>query len=315
MLNEKESKMKKAVPIIIILLIFTIGLGILTYPLISSVANNIEMRSHAAAYFDDAKKEDPEDIKAMFAEAEEYNQSLLNTVILTDPFDEESYAKIGAHYMETFNTNDDGLIGYIDVPKINVFLPIYHGTSTEILTKGAGHLENTALPIGGPSTHSVISAHSAFPTETFFDYLVEMEEGDEFYIHVLNRTLKYQVDQIKVILPTETQDLHVIEGKDYVTLLTCTPYTINTHRLLVRGERVEYEPDEGEDMPSGVTMNAGNDGMFFFGYKLSYLTIGIILGSFVLLIVIIVLIIVSRRKKGKHVASKEQSAELDKGEV
>lgn len=293
--------MKKALPIILILLIFLGGLGILTYPLISSVVNNIEMRKNAAAYFEKTAEKGNAEIDALFAEAEEYNQSLLNTIILTDPFDEESYEKIGAHYMETFNTTDDGLIGYIDIPKINVYLPIYHGTEYEVLAKGAGHLENTALPVGGENTHSVISAHSAFPTETFFDYLVEIKEGDEFYIHVLNRTLKYQVDQIKVVLPTETQDLHVVEGKDYVTLLTCTPYTINTHRLLVRGERVEYDPDEGNDEPSGYIMNTDSGGMFFFGYKLSYLTIGLILGSFVLVVIIVISIIVARRKKGKRV--------------
>ena len=293
--------MKKALPIILILLIFLGGLGILTYPLISSVVNNIEMRKNAAAYFEKTAEKGNAEIDALFAEAEEYNQSLLNTIILTDPFDEESYEKIGAHYMETFNTTDDGLIGYIDIPKINVYLPIYHGTEYEVLAKGAGHLENTALPVGGENTHSVISAHSAFPTETFFDYLVEIKEGDEFYIHVLNRTLKYQVDQIKVVLPTETQDLHVVEGKDYVTLLTCTPYTINTHRLLVRGERVEYDPDEGNDEPSGYIMNTDSGGMFFFGYKLSYLTIGLILGSFVLVVIIVISIIVARRKKGKCV--------------
>ena len=293
--------MKKALPIILILLIFLGGSGILTYPLISSVVNNIEMRKNAAAYFEKTAEKGNAEIDALFAEAEEYNQSLLNTIILTDPFDEESYEKIGAHYMETFNTTDDGLIGYIDIPKINVYLPIYHGTEYEVLAKGAGHLENTALPVGGENTHSVISAHSAFPTETFFDYLVEIKEGDEFYIHVLNRTLKYQVDQIKVVLPTETQDLHVVEGKDYVTLLTCTPYTINTHRLLVRGERVEYDPDEGNDEPSGYIMNTDSGGMFFFGYKLSYLTIGLILGSFVLVVIIVISIIVARRKKGKRV--------------
>ena len=124
------------------------------------------------------------------------------------------------------------------MPKINVYLPIYHGTSEEILSKGAGHLQNTSLPVGGASTHSVISAHSGYPGETFFDYLTDMKVGDEFYVHILDRTLKYEVDQIEVVLPSEINSLRIVDGEDLVTLLTCTPYGVNTHRLLVRGKHL-----------------------------------------------------------------------------
>ena len=284
--------MKRYLPIIAIVLIFLIGLGVLCYPLVSSVINNIGIRNEAKIAHQTAENMEPEEITDLFEEADNYNKSLLNTVILTDPFDEEAYAAVTQHYEETFNTGGNGLIGFIDIPKINVYLPIYHGTSTEVLERGAGHLENTALPIGGKDTHSVISAHSAFPTETFFDYLTDMKEGDRFYIHVLNRTLTYQVDQIKVVLPDDTHDLYVEEGRDLVTLLTCTPYTINTHRLLVRGERVE-DTDPGEVS----SVSTGSDHFFILGYKITYVAAVCVIAMFLLLVSGTVFVILRLNKK------------------
>lgn len=290
--------MKRKLPIILIILIFLVGVGVLSYPLISSVINNMNARTEAAQYFEKADSADTSEIDALFEEAYSYNDALLNTVILTDPFDEESYEKIEVKYETSFNTNEDGLIGYIDIPKINVYLPIYHGTSLEVLSRGAGHLENTAFPVGGESTHSVISAHSAFPTETFFDYLTDMKEGDMFFIHVLNQTLQYEVDQIKVVLPDNTKDLYVEKGQDYVTLLTCTPYSVNTHRLLVRGHRVlPYVPDKAEGLK---TIAVDSHYIFFMGYKISYVTMGIAIAVFVLFIVGIVLLsILTKRHREK----------------
>ena len=207
-------KLKRALPIILVVVIFLTGVAVLVYPLISSVINNVNTRNEAAEYFEKANKTNDDEIDRLFQEAYNYNQALLNTVILTDPFDPESYEKIEVKYRETFNTNEAGLIGYIDIPKINVYLPIFHGTSLDVLSKGAGHLENTAFPVGGKNTHSVISAHTAYPTETFFDYLTDLKEGDMFFVHVLNQTLQYKVDQIKVVLPDNTKDLHVEKDRD-----------------------------------------------------------------------------------------------------
>lgn len=298
--------MKKKLPIIVITLIFILGVGILSYPLISSAINNFSVRNDASAYMEEAKKLDTSELEDMLAEAEKYNNSLTSNIILTDPFDEEAYEKIGANYEQTLNTDAKGLIGYVDIPKINVYLPIYHGTSEETLSKGAGHLENTSLPIGGKSTHSVISAHSAFPTETFFDYLTDMQEGDVFYIHVLTRTLKYQVDKISVVLPENTSDLHITRGEDYVTLLTCTPYSVNTHRLLVRGTRVPYSPDESDGSAVSV-LSMGGDGIFFMGYKIPYLIAGLIIGGFILLVVLVVLLIVKRNKRRARKSAEEKT--------
>lgn len=290
--------MKRKLALIAIFLIFLTGVGILSYPLISSVVNNIESRNNASAYMEKAKAMDNAEVDKLFDDADEYNRSLTSSVILTDPFDEAMYEKIGAHYKETFNTDERGLIGYVEVPKINVYMPIYHGTSKETLAIGAGHLENTSLPIGGRSTHSVISAHSNYPGETFFNYLTDVEEGDEFYIHVLNKTLKYKVDQIKVVLPDDTSDLYVENGKDYVTLLTCTPFSVNTHRLLVRGERVKYNPKKTESTLKSISTS--DDSIFFFGYKISYLLAGGMIVGFVAAVAVVVVLIIIRKKRKQN---------------
>lgn len=291
--------MKRKLAIFGIILIFIAGIGVMSYPLVSSVINNIESRSHVEEYSKTTKQLSSEETLEMFKRAEEYNHSLTNNVIITDPFDEKAYKKIGANYENALNVDGNGLIGYIDIPKINVYLPIYHGTTDKILAKGAGHLQNTSLPVGGESTHSVISAHTAYPGETFFDYLTDMQEGDEFYVHVLDRVLKYEVDSIKVVLPEETDDLRVIRGEDHVTLLTCTPYSINTHRLLVRGKRVAY--DDSKYITTGASAASfGDDGLFFLGYKIPYPAAAIIVVGFVALVVIIVIISLRRSKKKKR---------------
>lgn len=307
--------MKRKLAIFGIILIFVAGIGVMSYPLVSSVINNIDSRNHVEEYTKTTKQMSSEETLEMFKRAEEYNQSLTNNVIITDPFDEKAYKKIGANYENALNVDGNGLIGYIDIPKINVYLPIYHGTTEKILAKGAGHLQNTSLPVGGESTHSVISAHTAYPGETFFDYLTDMQEGDEFYVHVLDRVLKYEVDSIKVVLPEETDDLRVIRGEDHVTLLTCTPYSINTHRLLVRGKRVAY--DDSKYITTGASAASfGGDGIFFLGYKIPYPVAALIVVGFVALVVIIVIISLRRSKKKKRYTdnNKEHITETQDGD-
>lgn len=296
--------MKKRIPIIILIMtIFLAGVAILSYPLVSSVVNNMNVRSEAYTKLENTESMDTQKIEQLFDEADKYNSSLTDTVILTDPFDEEAYEKIGEHYENTLNVDGEGLIGYVEIPKINVFLPIFHGTSTEVLEKGVGHLSNTSLPVGGEDTHSVISGHSAFPSRIFFDYLTDMEEGDKFYIHVLNRTLEYEVDQIKTVLPDNVDDLYIVDGEDYVTLMTCTPYTVNTHRLLVRGKRTENDgPEDGTQEGTIDAVITGGNSIYFLGYKISYLTAALIIGGFVLAVVLIVVVIIyanKRRSKGE----------------
>ncbi len=301
--------MKRKLAILGIVLIFIAGIGTMSYPLVSSIINNIDSRNNVEEYTKTTKEMSSEKTLEMLKQAEEYNHSLTNNVIITDPFDKEAYEKIGANYEKTLNVDGNGLIGYIDIPKINVYLPIYHGTTEDILAKGAGHLQNTSLPIGGESTHSVISAHTAYPGETFFDYLTDMEEGDEFFVHVLDRVLKYEVDSIKVVLPEETDDLRVIKGEDHVTLLTCTPYSVNTHRLLVRGKRVEY--DDSKYITTGASAASfGDDGIFFLGYKVPYWAAAMIIVGFIALVVIIVIIRLKRTKKKKRYSDNEKNEDI-----
>ena len=301
--------MKRKLAIFGILLIFIAGVGVMSYPLVSSVINNIDSRNHVEEYTKTTKQMSSEETLEMLKQAEKYNHSLTNNVIITDPFDKEAYEKIGADYEDALNVDGNGLIGYIDIPKINVYLPIYHGTTEDILAKGAGHLQNTSLPIGGESTHSVISAHTAYPGETFFDYLTDMEEGDEFFVHVLDRGLKYEVDSIKVVLPEETDDLRVVKGEDYVTLLTCTPYSVNTHRLLVRGKRVEY--DDSKYITTGASAASfGDEGIFFLGYKIPYWAAALIIVGFIAIVVIIVIICLKRSKNKKRHADKNNDEDI-----
>lgn len=289
--------MKRKLAILIIVLIFAAGIGVMSYPLVSSAINNFASRSQVKEYTDKVAQLPSTETEKLFKEATKYNNSLSNNMIITDPFDEKAFQKIGANYEKTLNIDGEGLIGYIDVPKINVYLPIYHGTNEDILAKGAGHLQNTSLPVGGKSTHSVISAHSGFPGETFFDYLTDMKVGDEFYIHILDKTLKYQVDQIEVVLPSEINSLRIVDGEDLVTLLTCTPYGINTHRLLVRGKRVAY--DDTQYNETGVSLAKFDNGyIFFLGYKIPYVVAaGIIIGVVALVVFLVIFLLKRKNKK------------------
>ena len=288
--------MKKKLPLIAIILIFLIGVGVLSYPLVSSVVNNIATRQEANETQKTIKIMPEAEKTELYAQARAYNNSLTDNVILTDPFDEEAYRKIGADYANAFDVNGRGLIGYVDIPKLDVYLPIYHGTSEDVLSKYAGHLEMTSIPIGGESTHAVISAHSAFPGETFFDYLTDMKEGDEFYIHVLDKTLKYVVDQVNVVLPQETNLLKITKGEDHVTLVTCTPYSINTHRLLVRGTRVEYDDAEYIDIVPPVVRPQDNN-LYLLGYKIPFWAVGIAIGVVVIAAILIPLVLVRRSRR------------------
>lgn len=176
----------------------------------------------------------------MLADARAYNQEMLGNIDLIDPFSQTN-TEIDERYQNLLNVDGSGMMGYIRIPKIKVELPIYHGTSETVLQAGVGHFWGTSLPVGGESTHTVLTGHRGLPTKTLFTNMDKLKVGDIFYIKVLGETLAYQIDQILTVLPEETEALSIEPGQDYATLVTCTPYAINTHRLLVRGERIPYE--------------------------------------------------------------------------
>ena len=225
--------MRKHKTVIFLTLGFLVGICILLYPAFSSYWNSKTQSRAITNYESVLENLKPEDYAAIFENAHAYNKALYETDFpLTDYPDVPGYS-------DTLCITGNDMIGYLKIDRIGVELPIYHGTSDSVLSRGVGHLQGSSLPVGGENTHSVMSAHRGLPSAKLFTDLDRMEIGDTFQIVVLDQVLTYQVDQIKVITPRELGDLQIVEGMDYCTLFTCTPYGINTHRLLVRGVRIE----------------------------------------------------------------------------
>jgi len=226
---------------ILLILAFLLGLSIFIYPTLSDYLVRRIVIQEADAYEKHIAQLNEEEIERMWKEARAYNDSL-NGNPVPDPFIPGSGRVLPENYLSVLDMGD-GIMGYVEIPDIRVYLPIYHGASEAVLDKGAGHIEQTTLPIGGIGNLSVITAHTGLPKAEMFNRLVELKDGDIFLIHVLDETLTYKVDDIKVILPEEIENLLPVEGEDYVTLVTCTPYGVNSHRLLVRGTRIENIED------------------------------------------------------------------------
>lgn len=285
----KREQKKKKLNLLLLLapvLLFAAGAGIFLYPAISNYLAERQQTEVIHTY--QAKVDEMEQAKLdeAWQEAVEYNENLAGDPV-HDPFVMGSGYVLPDNYEDVLNINGDGVMGYVEIPKIDVYLPIYHGTSEEVLEEGAGHLEMTALPIGGENRHPVISAHRGLPSAELFTRLDEMEIGDEFYIHVLDETLAYEVDQIEVILPEELSAIQPEEDKDLVTLLTCTPYAVNTHRLLVRGTRVPYvEPEE-----DAAAQAAGQKSGWMDEYLLA-----VLVGILILLLVALGVLLAKKRK-------------------
>ena len=219
--------------VIFLTLGFLIGISVLLYPAFSNYWNSKTQSRAIVDYESVLEYLEPEDYSAIFQAAYDYNEALR-----TVEFPLRDYEEIPGYY-DSLKIEGTSIIGYVKIDKIGVELPVYHGTSDTVLNRGVGHLEGSSLPVGGESTHSVMSAHRGLPSTKLFTDLDRLEPGDTFQITVLDQVLTYQVDQIKVITPREIDDLQIVEGKDYCTLFTCTPYGVNTHRLLVRGIRIE----------------------------------------------------------------------------
>ena len=239
--QNKTPKKKKSgsASTIALVAIFFVGLSVLLYPTISDFWNE-KRQSQAIMNYDDLIVDlTPEDYSEIFDKADAYNKKIRN---MSFPF--MNHKNIADEYYDTLDINGDGMMGYITIEKIKVQLPIYHGTSDKVLNSAVGHVEGSTLPVGGKSTHSVLSAHRGLPSAKLFTNLDKVEVGDVFTVRILDRTVTYQVDQILIVLPHETDNLNIVQGEDYCTLVTCTPYGINTHRMLVRGTRIEnIEPD------------------------------------------------------------------------
>lgn len=273
---------RKHISTIFIILIFLVGLGFISYPTVSNLWNQAHQSRAIATYSKQVEMLDDSENKKMLRAARKYNKSLLKK---SDHW--KLSKKDKKKYESLLDVSGTGIMGYIEVPKIDCSLPIYHGTDEGALQIAIGHLEGSSLPVGGKSTHCVLSGHRGLPSARLFTDLDQMEEGDIFILNILGRKLAYEVDQIKVVLPEEMSDLEIEEGKDLCTLVTCTPYGINTHRLLVRGHRTEYVEKKVEEEKKEVQTKKTDIRLMIAGGA----------GVLILLIIIIVIVIKRRRKR------------------
>ena len=273
------------VGILLVLMLF-IGVCVLLYPALSQYWNSKTQTHTVDNYQEILDSLQKEDYTKYFEEADQYNIALRN---LDVPLLE--YSQL-TEYNQILNVSGTGVMGYITIEKLGVELPLYHGTSDSVLNIACGHMEGTSLPIGGESTHSVLSAHRGLPHAKLFTDLDKMEVGDVFTITILDRIMTYQVDQIKVVNPNEIDEVHIIDGEDHCTLLTCTPYGINSHRLLVRGTRIENAAPI-----LYVTSNA---------FKIDSLVATPVVAAPILLVLLIVLMVKYRDKGSKPLISKEE---------
>ena len=292
--------MKKKNSKIVIILIFLAGLSLLLYPLVANQWNNHRQKLLISNYeriVADKEAAGNIDYAAEMKKAEAYNDALLPS-ILPDSFAvAEAQTEADSSYENSLNIAGDGMMGIVEIPKIDIKLPIYHGTSDEVLQKAAGHLEGSSLPIGGESTHAVISAHRGLPSASLFTDLDQLEIGDHFLIHVLDETLCYEVDQILVVDPEDTSALAVEDGEDLMTLLTCTPYGVNTQRLMVRGHRDPYEEQTVADEQTPLS------GLSLHTNYLLWVVVGVVVtGVFILILFI-------REKKLQKKAAKQKESE------
>ncbi|WP_105301681.1 class C sortase [Anaerococcus marasmi] len=272
-------------------LIFLVGLLIFSYPMISQKFYEIKADEEIIEFVKQSKEINEEEINKRMDLARAYNETL-DPSRLSDPYSKKE-EEARAYYAHMLEVNE--MIGHVEIPRINQDLPIYAGTSETVLQKGCGHLEGTSLPVGGKSTHTVITAHRGLPEAVLFRYLDQLVEGDIFYIHNIQGTLAYKVDQIMVVEPTNFEPVLVQEGKDYATLLTCTPYMINSHRLLVRGYRIPYQ----EAIDDGIA-NTPRFKPDFFQLLL------------ILMPILVFLIIVSTREKRKSLNLRKEVEDIEK---
>ena len=289
--------MKKKIPGIIFGLMFLIGFGILVYPTVADQWNTYRQSRLISSYERTISDMEPEDFTAEREKAQAFNDTLTQNSIYGDVFGEEDQELEDTDYWQVLNVGGDGVMGYLSIPKINIKLSIYHGTSDEVLQTGVGHLNGTKLPMGGENTHSILAAHRGLPSARLFTDIDQLEKGDMFYIHVLDETLAYQVDQILDMVDKDDHEtlekaLQIEEGKDQVTLFTCTPYGVNSHRLLVRGTRVPYTgEEEAASTPVDTMLEAVQN------YYMLYLILG--LAITLLIILLMRFLMGSGRKKGR----------------
>lgn len=286
--NLSDKGENKSFNILIYMIGFVLVLGgicMFFYPSISNFLAEKNQIKVIGNYEEIIESLDNNQLSYEFKKAKIYNENLAGDPVY-DPFVGGSGYGLPSNYLELLNVNKDGVMGYIEIPKISVNLPIYHGTDNDVMEKGIGHIQVTSLPIGGISTHSILTGHTGLPSAELFTNLDKLSVGDIFYIKVLNNTLIYKIYDVKVILPNEISELKIEKGKDLVTLVTCTPYGVNTHRLLVKAERTSNSPYVNDSLNSSIELE-----------NKRYYLIGTIVGLIILLLLIT--LIIGSYRKGK----------------
>lgn len=282
-------------------LVFLAGAGVFLYPTVSDMWNQYRNARLVSRYDEAVTDLSDNEYQKLWNEAKEYNtEHPVNSIV--DAFGEKDDYVLSQPYDQVLDPNGEGLMGSIEIPKINAKLAIYHGLSKTVLEKGVGHVEGTSLPVGGKSTHAVLAAHRGLPSAKLFTDLDQMKKGDIFILHILGKNLAYKVDQIRTVLPEETGELDIVEGEDHVTLVTCTPYGVNTHRLLVRGIRTKYAEGEIRNDETISHRLAVTDPR------------KVLAGGFAVLIVLILLIYLSVRYRDKKRRLRQLSERKDEAE-
>ena len=289
--------MKKKIPGILFGILFLIGFGILIYPTAADQWNTYRQSRLISSYEAAVEKMEPEDFSLQWEKARAFNDSFSINNIYGDIFGSEELELTATAYWQVLNVGGDGVMGYLSIPKIHVRLSIYHGVEEEVLQTGVGHLNGTKLPIGGEGTHSVLAAHRGLPSARLFTDVDQLQEGDKFYIHVLDEVLAYQVDQILDMVDKDDHEtleaaLQTEEGKDYVTLFTCTPYGVNSHRLLVRGVRVPYNGEEDVEPTAAESMLQSIQ-----DYYMLYLILGL---AVTFLVILLLRFLMKPKRQGKE---------------
>ena len=290
---KEKNKKKRRIFDIIRIVVLLVALSVLLYPTISNYLYEKNSSKVISSYDENVVKLSEKERKAMLKAAQEYNKRLSGNTEILDPFSPVEKEE-NTEYESLLNVNGAGMMGYIKIPKINVELPIYHGTTEAVLQAGVGHFEGTSLPVGGESTHTVLTGHRGLPSKMLFTDLDELKIGDIFYLDIVGEKFAYQVDQILTVLPEDTEELSIEEGKDYATLVTCTPYAVNTHRLLIRGHRIPYKEAIQQETDKEINV------------ELPFQVKVLIGGVSILLLVLLILLLYSKKSNKKNKKIKEK---------
>lgn len=282
--------MKKHLPTIIVIVIFICGLSLFLYPTISNIYNEYLNKQLIGDYKETFENIKPHEFDKALKDAQNYRDNMNNP---------EKLEELNLTYENVLNLADNGIMGYIEIPKISVSLVIYHSIEENVLQKGIGHVPQSSLPIGGESTHCVLAGHTGLPSAKLLTNIDHLKIGDTFYLHVLNEVLEYQIDDVSVVEPDEVSRLNVISGKDCVTLVTCTPYGVNSHRLLVRGVRVQQGENLGSD--DSAVRNE------IFNIEMKYLITFALIGLVIITVAVYKLISIGKKRKQKAMEGENEN--------